>query len=247
MQYDMPSDASDLKLSVFSDAGSVAGEAAAFIAGCARQTVAERGRFVLAVSGGGTPSRMFKRLATESVPWRAVSIIQVDERIAPSGDPDRNLTGLQADLLAHVPPSSRQVYPMPVTDDDPAVAIQRYTEILRQLCGIPPVIDLVLLGLGEDGHTASLVPGDPVLDVMDADVAVSGMYRGRWRMTLTYPIINRARRILWLVTGAAKAGMLARLCKRDEQIPAGHINRQNAIVFADSSAAEFLPQKMAGA
>ncbi|MGH8373517.1 MAG: 6-phosphogluconolactonase [Gammaproteobacteria bacterium] len=242
----MPIDTIDLKLRILSDAESVAREAAAFVAGCARQAVAQRGQFVLAVSGGETPSQMFKRLAMEDVPWRDVSIVQVDERIAPYGDPDRNLTGLQEILLAHVPLSSRQIYPMPVAGDDLAVAAQKYADTLRQLCGTPPVIDLVLLGLGSDGHTASLLPGDRVLEVMDADVAVSGVYRGRRRMTLTYPIINRSRRILWLVTGAAKARMLVRLCNGDAHIPAGRINRQGAIVFADNSAAEFLPEDRAG-
>jgi 6-phosphogluconolactonase len=246
MQSSMPSDTTELKLSVLSDADSMAWEAAAFTAGCARRTVAQRGRFVLAVSGGETPSRMFKRLATEDVPWRNVSIIQVDERIAPSGDPDRNLTGLQKNLLAHIPLPSPRIYPMPVAGDDPAVAARDYVDTLRQVCGTPPVIDLVLLGLGSDGHTASLLLGDPVSDVMDTDVAVSAVYQGRRRMTLTYPILNRARRILWLVTGAVKAPMLLRLCKGDRDIPAGCINRQDAILFADSLAAELLPLEMLG-
>jgi 6-phosphogluconolactonase len=245
MQCNMPIDTAGLELRVLSDAESAARKAAAFVADCARQAIAQRSRFVLAVSGGETPSQMFKRLATEDVPWHDVSIVQVDERIAPSGDPDRNLAGLQGNLLAHIPLPSRQVYPMPVEDRDLSAAAEKYVDILERLCGKPPVFDLVLLGLGSDGHTASLLPGDPVLDVMDADVAVSGVYRGRRRMTLTYPIINRSRRILWLVTGAAKARMLVRLCNGDAHIPAGRINRQGAIVFADSSAAEFLAQKMA--
>ena len=99
------------------------------------------------------------------------------------------------------------------------------------------MLDLVHLGLGADGHTASLVPGDPVLDVKDRDVALTGIYRGARRMTLTYPIINRSRRILWVVTGSEKMEMLLRLRNMDATIPAGRIRQDRAVVLADRSAA----------
>ncbi len=126
---------------------------------------------------------------------------------------------------------------MPVESPDLEAACKQYAQTLQAIAGSPPVLDLVHLGLGPDGHTASLVPGDPVLDVNDADVAVSGLYQGRRRMTLTYPILNRARRVLWLVTGSEKSGMLARLCAGDASIPAGRVRGDHALVMADRAAA----------
>jgi 6-phosphogluconolactonase/glucosamine-6-phosphate isomerase/deaminase len=124
-----------------------------------------------------------------------------------------------------------------VNDPDLPTAAGRYAQTLREIAGTPPVLDLVHLGLGPDGHTASLVPGDPVLEVTDADVALAGPYQGRRRMTLTYPILNRSRRILWLVTGGEKAGMLLRLRDGDRSIPAGRVRGEQATVLADRPAA----------
>jgi 6-phosphogluconolactonase len=126
---------------------------------------------------------------------------------------------------------------MPVEAENLEAASEQYATTLKQIAGAPVVLDLVHLGLGPDGHTASLVPGDPVLDVTEADVAVTGAYQGRRRMTLTYPILNRARRIIWLVTGREKAEMLARLKERDASIPAGRVRQQAAVVLADQEAA----------
>lgn len=126
---------------------------------------------------------------------------------------------------------------MPVDTADLESASRQYAATLQQIAGTPPVLDLAHLGLGPDGHTASLVPGDPVLDVTDADVALTGLYQGRRRMTLTYPMLNRARRIVWLVTGREKAEMLARLSGVDRSIPAGRINQHQAVVLADHEAA----------
>src|SRR5262249_52973328 len=162
----------------------------------------------MAVSGGHTPWLMLRALAGEDVPWERVQVVQVDERVAPAGHPDRNLTHIHESLLEHSPLTPEQVHAMPVEGSDLQAAAARYALTLQEIAGSPPVLDLVHLGLGPDGHTASLVPGDPVLDVQGADVALTGVYQGRRRMTLTYPIINRARRILWLVTGGDKAGML---------------------------------------
>jgi len=129
---------------------------------------------------------------------------------------------------------------MPVEAPNLEVAASQYADTLRQIAGSPPVLDLVHLGLSVDGHTASLVPGDPILEVADADVAVTGLYQGWRRMTLTVPILNRARQVLWLVTGADKASMLARLRNGDASIPAGRIRRERALVLADQAAAELL-------
>jgi 6-phosphogluconolactonase len=180
---------------------------------------------------------MLKLLAGETVPWPELHVVQVDERVAPPGDPDRNLTHLRESLLAHSPLAPEQIHPMPVENPDLNAAAAQYAQVLRQLAGSPPVLDLVHLGLGLDGHTASLVPGDPVLDVTDADVAATGVYQGRRRLTLTYPVLDRARRILWLVTGASKAAMLRRLCDGDATIPAGRVRQERAILLADQTAA----------
>jgi 6-phosphogluconolactonase len=180
---------------------------------------------------------MLRALAGEEVPWKDVHVVQVDERVAPAGHPDRNLTHLRESLLQHSPLRPEHIYAMPVEEKDLAAAATRYALTLRKIAGSPPVLDLVLLGLGSDGHTASLVPGDPALDVIDAEVAMTGAYQGRRRMTLTYPILNRSRRVVWLITGKEKAGMLKRLVDGDVSIPAGRIRREQALVFADRPAA----------
>src|SRR5262245_23884907 len=164
---------------------------------------------------------MLRELAGEKVPWEKVHLVQVDERVAPAGHPERNLTHLRESLLTRVPLRPEQIHAMPVEAPDLEAGAESYARSLREIAGSPPVPDLVHLGLGPDGHIASLIPGDPVLNVTDADVALSGVYQGLRRMTLTYPIINRARRVLWVVTGGDKAGPLARLRDADPSIPAG--------------------------
>jgi 6-phosphogluconolactonase len=229
-----------MKIEVFADAQTVAEEAARLIATEARLATAERGRFVLAVSGGHTPWIMLRALAKEDVAWNKVHLAQIDERVAPAGDPDRNLTHLWESLLDHAPLPPEQIYAMPVESDDLQSGAKKYAKVLEKIAGSPPVFDLVHLGLGPDGHTASLVPGDPVLEVGDADVGISGIYQGRRRMTLTFPVLNRARRVLWLVTGAEKVEMLRRLSKADPSIPAGRVNQERSLVFADRAAASGL-------
>jgi 6-phosphogluconolactonase len=228
-----------LEIIVLAAAQAAAREAAACIAAAAREAVRERGRFLLAVSGGRTPWQMLRFLANLEVPWDRVRLLQVDERLAPAGDPDRNLTNLEESL----PSQAARIYPMPVEAEDPVKAAALYAQTLRELAGTPPVLDLVHLGLGPDGHTASLLPGDPVLKVTHQDVALTGLYQGRRRMTLTYPILNRARRLLWLVTGREKADMLVRLRDGDQSIPAGRIRRVQALVLADREAASELRLK----
>ena len=235
-----------MKIEVLLDANSVALRAASLIAEEARAAVATRGRFVMAVSGGHTPWQMLRALAGKEVPWRAVHVVQVDERIAPAGDPDRNLTHLRESLLEHAPLSPEQICAMPVESADLEAAATLYAQTLREIAGSPPVLDLAHLGLGPDGHTASLVPGDRVLHVTDADVALTGVYQGRRRMTLTYSVLNRSRRILWLVTGSEKAEMLVRLRNGDESIPAGRVCQDQAFVLADRAAASRVPIKPAG-
>jgi len=229
-----------MKIQVLADADAVAREAARFIAAEARAAVAERGKFIMAVSGGKTPWQMLRALAGEEVPWKHLEVVQVDERIAPAGHPDRNLTHLRESLLPHTPLPPGQIHAMPVEEKDLESAAMSYAHALEQIAGLSPVLDLAHLGLGTDGHTASLIPNDPVLNVTDRDVALTGLYQQRRRMTLTYPMLNRARRILWMVTGSEKGEMLARLRAGDASIPAGRIRQGKAQLLADRSAAEKL-------
>ena len=216
-----------LDIEVLPDAQSVALRGAEIVAAAAAEAIADGGRFEFAVSGGRTPWAMFADLAGR-MPWEKVTIFQVDERVAPDGDPDRNLTQLQRALP---PGGAADVRSMPVTVHDLDTAAADYA------ASLPRAFDLVHLGLGPDGHTASLVPGDPVLDVTDRDVALTREYQGRRRMTLTYPVLNRARRILWLVTGDDKVDALTRLRTGDESIPAGRVSTDRALVVADAAAA----------
>lgn len=194
-----------MKIEAFPDDESAAPGAAVMVASEARAAVTSRGRFVIAVSGGRTPWMMLRALASQEMPWDNVHVVQVDERVAPEGHPDRNLTHLRESLLG-TPIRPEQIHAMPVEPADLEAAARQYASTLREIAGSPPTLDLVHLGLRPDGHTASLITGDAVLGVTDADVAFTGVYQRRRRMTLTYPVINRARRIRWLVTGVRKHG-----------------------------------------
>jgi 6-phosphogluconolactonase len=204
----------------------VAKEAAKVIAAEARAAVGARGRFIMAVSGGRTPWQMLRALAGEDVPWAGVHVVQVDERVAPAGDPDRNLTHLRESLGS----APARVVAMPVEEPDLEVAADAYAQRL------PERFDLIHLGLGPDGHTASLVPGDPVLSVSDRLVAVTEPYQDRRRMTLTYPALARAEQLLWLVTGADKNEALSKLIAGDRSIPAGRVQAARSLVLADAAA-----------
>jgi 6-phosphogluconolactonase len=229
-----------VNIEVYPDEDVVATKAAAIIADAARVAVKSRGRFIMAVSGGRTPWLMLRALAADELPWRQVHVFQVDERVAPAGDPARNFVHLRDTLLDHAPLPPDHVHAMPVEAGELDGAAEQYALTLRDVAGSPPVLDLVHLGLGLDGHTASLVPGDPVLDLTDADVALTGPYQGRRRMTLTFPIINRSRLVLWLVTGAEKAEALAHLCDGDRSIPGSRVHQNRALVLADRAAATML-------
>lgn len=227
-----------MRFETLPEAAAVAKRAAQLISAEARAAVRLRGRFAFAVSGGHTPWQMLRLLAAEDVPWSQVHLFQVDERVAPDGDPDRNLTHIRESLLASVPLPAAQVHAMPIDAPDLAAAARDYERTLEGIAGTPPVLDLVHLGLGPDGHTASLVPGDAVLGVTDAGVALTAPYLGRRRMTLTYPVLNRARCVLWLATGSEKREMLARLRAADASIPAGRVEQRHAVVLTDRAAVE---------
>lgn len=188
--------------------------------------LSEQDRASIAVSGGSTPWPMLKALAALPFAWERIDIYQVDERVAPAGDPARNLAGL-APIFAG---TSAALHPMPVEDPDLDAAAERYEAVL------PDRLDIVQLGLGDDGHTASLVPGDPVLDIADRKVAITGPYRGHRRMTLTFQAIDRAGWRVWLVSGESKREALAKLLAGDPGIPAGRVTQRETLVVADRAA-----------
>jgi len=232
-----------VQFDVLPDAESAAQQAARIIADHARQAIAERGLFTLAVSGGRSPWIMLRHLTQLDVSWPDVHIFQVDERVAPAGDPDRNLTHLQESLLRHVPLPLENCHAMPVEAGDLTEAAAHYAAQIESLCGQPARIDLVHLGLGADGHTASLVPGDAALEISDRDVALAGPYQSRERMTLTYPILNRSRSLLWLVTGHDKTIPLKQLLAADPTIPAGRVALSTSLILADAAAADGIHTK----
>jgi 6-phosphogluconolactonase len=215
------------ELEVLASPALVARAGAEYVQRRAIAAVAEHGHFTFAVSGGHTPWAMFAELARMDMPWTQVTLYQVDERVAPDGDPDRNLTHLH-DTLGDVKAS---IVAMPVTAPDLDAAAAGYAALL------PERFDVVHLGLGPDGHTASLVPGDHVLDVTDRMVAVTAPYQGHPRMTLTYPALARGDQIMWLVTGDDKREPLAELLAGDRSIPAGRVEARASLVFADTAAA----------
>lgn len=216
-----------LSLEVAPDATGAAIRVAALIAERARAT-AERGRvFSLALSK--SPPELLRTLHDADLTWPSIRVYQVDERVAPTGHADRNLTHMLEELPAAAHESIR---PMPVGNPELEAAAERYAAEL------PAQLDLVHLGLGTDGHTASLVPGDPVLDVFDRVVAVTDEYQGRRRLTLTYPALDAAREIVWLVTGASKREPLSRLLARDSSIPAARVSNDRQRVVADNAAVE---------
>ncbi len=204
----------------------VAAAAAEVIATVARAAVADYGVCAIALSGGRTPRPMFAALRSCDVPWHATTFFQVDERVVASTDSARNLLALREDL-ATVP--VRWVT-MPVNDPDLERAAERYGAQL------PERFDLVHLGLGTDGHTASLVPGDDVLSVRDRLVGLTKRYQGYRRMTLTYPALARADQLLWIVTGPDKAHALAQLVAGDPAIPASHVVARRSLIIADAAA-----------
>ncbi|MEW6073222.1 MAG: 6-phosphogluconolactonase [Planctomycetota bacterium] len=226
------------RLEILPDAAAAARRGAEVVAGEARAAVRARGRFTLALSGGRTPWAMLAALAASDVPWASVQVFQVDERVAPAGDPERNLPGIEAALLSPGPLAPGQIQAMAVEDHDLEAAALRYSALLGAHAGIPPRLDLVHLGLGADGHTASLFPGDPLLAEEERDVAVTTSPAGRRRLTLTLPVLRRARRRLWIVTGAEKAAALARLARADPGIPAGLAVAAGDWILADRAAAE---------
>lgn len=218
--------------------------AAAVVADHLRAAIAARGMASFAVSGGSTPGDMLEALAMiDEVDWEQVHLFQVDERVAPNGHGDRNLTLLQRSFLEVAAIPSANVHPMEVVDADLADPAADYERQLREVAGDPPVLDVVQLGLGGDGHTASLVPGDHVLEVEDRDVAVTEPYDGRRRLSMTRPLLRRGRARIWLVSGGGKAVAVARLLAGDQRLPASRIARDEDLLLLDPPAADRLTDR----
>jgi 6-phosphogluconolactonase len=226
----------DIEVETLPDDEALAGRTADLVAARLAAAIGARGRATLGVSGGTAPLPFFAALADRMLPWEAVHIFQVDERVAPPGDEDRNLTGLHRALLDRAPIPPGNMHPMPVDEPDLAAAAAAYADEVRAVTGPEGRLDVVHLGVGEDGHTASWPPGDPVVDATD-DVAVVGPFNGRLRMTLTPPAVNRAGWIVWLIAGASKAPAVRRLLAGDPGIPASRVRRDGVTLLADAAAA----------
>jgi 6-phosphogluconolactonase len=229
------------RLRVLRDAEALAAAGAALLAAEVREAARARGRAAIALSGGRVRA-LLERLASEPLPWQALDVFQVDERVAPRGAPARNLTLLEAALVAPGRLPAGALHALPVDDPDLSRACARYARALEAAAGRPPVLDVVHLGLGADGHTASLFPGDAALAAADADVApTAGERAGFRRLTLTLPALGRARCAVWVVSGADKAPALARLLAGDAALPAARVAAARRLVLADRAAAAACP------
>jgi 6-phosphogluconolactonase len=228
-----------MKIHIEADADDLALEAAAWIGEQARRAISERQAFSLALSGGRGPHGLFEALAREKIAWERVHLFQVDERAAPLESPERNFRAIVALLVDRVSIPCEQLYPMPVAREDLQAAAADYAATLARVLGPGRVLDLVHLGLGEDGHTASLLPGDPAPE-SGAPVIVSMEYQGLRRLSLNYHVLSSARQRCWFVTGAAKSEVLPRAVDGDPGIPAGRIEREEAWFFVDQAAGAML-------
>ena len=225
-----------MKTEIFPQAGDVAEAAAAYLAQQITSILATKSTFSMAISGGRTPWEMLKILAKADLPWQRVNLFQVDERVAPDGHADRNLTQLFQAIAGTPMVTQLRIFPMPVLTADLEEGCREYTQVINEVTE-GKGLDLIHLGLGSDGHTASLVPGDGVMEVQNRLVACTqNLYQGRIRMTLTYPLLNSAKQLLWIVTGSEKQEMVKRLLQQDPSIPAGSIRQENALLLVDQVA-----------
>ena len=231
-----------LELVVEAHPDAAAARSASLISAELRERIAARGRATLAVSGGRTPERMFERLAADNLPWQRIEVFQVDERVAPAGHADRNALQIERAFAAPLAAEPERFHFMPVESPDLSAASAAYERALEAAAGTPPVLDVVHLGLGADGHTASLFGGSPLLEEARAAVAVTPEpHAGRRRMTLTLPVLSRARLVVFVVTGADKRGVLARLLERDANLVASRVRPERAVLVADLEAARSIP------
>jgi 6-phosphogluconolactonase len=205
---------------------------------------AQRGRCLVALGGGRTPWRMLRDLRRLRVHWHDLQVFQVDEQVVPENDERRNARQIADLLVAPAMLRAAQFHAMPVERSDLRAGAEEYTRLLSEYGGTPPVLDVVQLGIAADGHTASLLTGDRLLDAHDRDVGITAPYQGVARMTLTLRVLDAARHRLWLVTGADKAAVLRKLWDGDTSVSSGRVVRESAFVFADSAAAVELPAEI---
>ena len=233
-----------MRIQVLPTAEAAAERAADWLRAEIARASAQRGKCLLALSGGRTPWRMLRDLRRLRVHWHDLEVFQVDERVVPPTDERRNSRQIADLLIAPDALGAAQFHAMPVERRDLTAGAAEYARLLTELGGAPPVLDVVQLGLGADGHTASLVPGDRLLREADLEVGVSGPYQGVRRMTLGFRVLDAARHRLWLVTGEDKAAALAQLWAGDASVPAGRVAREASFVFADAAAAAALPAEI---
>lgn len=229
------------QLEVVPSQGQLALRAAEALASQLNLVLAERERALLALAGGTTPAAAYQLLGRERIAWNRVDVLLGDERWVGPEDGASNARMLHETLLAQGPASAAHFHPVPTERETPQASAEAFEETLRQLCaGDPPVLDLILLGLGDDGHTASLFPGSAAAGVRDRAVTV-GEGKGLERITLTAPVLCAARQVIILVSGAAKQEALRRLLDPSEsplRTPAKLVRPRTAVlVLADAAAA----------
>jgi 6-phosphogluconolactonase len=203
-------------LQIYNDPESLSEAVARFFVEQSRQAVQIQRRFSVALAGGHTPERAYQLLAQpplrDQVPWTKVHVFWGDERCVPPDDPRSNARGARRALLDGTPIPPEQVHPI-LCDQNPQQGAEKYEALLQEFfAGGPPCFDLILLGLGENGHTASIFPGTPAVEEQERWViAVYVAEQAMWRVTLTPPLINQATVVAFLVAGAVKARILQRV------------------------------------
>jgi 6-phosphogluconolactonase len=228
-----------LETEVLNDPERLAQRAAEWLAAAAK---ASRDRFVVALSGGSTPKRMYQILAGMDLPWQRTHWFWGDERFVPPDDVLSNYRMAREALFDHAPVPAANIHPVPTQGLEPEAAAAAYEAELKRFYGgerldpAQPVFDITLLGLGPDGHTASLFPGTAVLAERHKWVAAVIGAKDEARITFTYPLLESSRHIAFLVAGAEKRRMLGLLLGGDREIPAGRLSKEHAQVFADSAA-----------
>ena len=235
-------------LRIASSAEDLARQTAEQVASRIDLALAERDRAQIALAGGETPRATYRRLGADHLPWERVDVLLGDERWVSAEDPASNARLLRETLLAQGPAHAAAFHPVPTGEATPEASAEAYARVLTELGGGPiPCFDVILLGLGDDGHTASLFPGSGALTVRDRSVTV-GEGKGLARITVTAPVLSAARQVIFLVSGAGKRQALERLLDPNEPVertPARLVQpRGEVLILADVEAAAGLPERV---